>query len=236
MSNSASPIAEALFSPCCKIKQWVAVLTAIADAKTFFCVKSEWDFQIQAVTAGFCDVSCAVLWKCCSNWALCLWQISGMFFGAYFNTAGLWTPSCNQPLYFHIEFSVSDTLARTVRWMYTVNLEHCKHSFHISPWKAVGCDGRKRFAFRGEAVTIWTVPITTSENHLKHVSCSKSTIWCYVTFVNAGGDLWGQFDDLVQYSIHRAVWCWNEGVPAGPAPRRSAHPCLHSQEKSFGWR
>lgn len=67
-------MAEAQFSPCCRIKQRVAVLTAIAAAeqqmlKTFFYVKSDGDIQIQAATTGLCDVSCAVLWNCCSDWA-----------------------------------------------------------------------------------------------------------------------------------------------------------------------
>lgn len=66
ISNSASPIAEVQFSLCCRIKQRVAVLTAIAAAqqqmlKTFFYVKSDGDIQMQAATAGLCDVSCAVL-------------------------------------------------------------------------------------------------------------------------------------------------------------------------------
>lgn len=162
---------------------------------------------------------------------MCWWQISGTFFGAYFNTAGLWTPSCNHPLYFHIEFSVLDTLTKIIRWMYTVNLERHKHSFRISPWKAGGCDGRKRFAFWDEAVTVWTVPITTSGSHLKlkHVTCCKRAAYLCQCGSWSVRTIWWSCSVFAE-QFGAIAECWNEGLPAGPAPRRSALPCLQGHE------
>lgn len=166
---------------------------------------------------------------------MCWWQISGTFFGAYFNTAGLWTPSCNHPLYFHIEFSVLDTLTKIIRWMYTVNLEHHKHSFCISPWKAGGCDGRKRFAFWDEAVTVWTVPITTSGSHLKlkHVTCCKRAAY----LCQCGS--WSVRTIWWSCSVFRAVWCHRwvlEWRPScWPSSSYICSPML-ARPWSFAWR